>query len=92
MIDIVLPRLLRLISERTDRGIATYGTMLTTDNGRRVIRDAIEENYDLLMYLLQMEQELTDIATYLHSHSQALPYDVRNELQGFIETWGNKEI
>lgn len=38
---------------RKAKGLKTYGTVLTTNNGRDAMWDAIEEAADLLNYLVQ---------------------------------------
>lgn len=59
-----------LLDERERKGIATYGTSLTTFNGRSALRDAIEESLDQTQYLMQevMEREALEakLADALH--------------------------
>lgn len=52
---------LAMLAEREERGIATYGMSLTTDNGRDAVQDAMEEACDLWQYLVQIHLERADL-------------------------------
>lgn len=45
---------------RADYGIQKYGTLLMSNNGRDALLDALEEAYDLSMYLKQSIMERED--------------------------------
>lgn len=47
----------RLLAEREERGLETYGCVLSEFNGRDPVRDAAEEIADLLMYMEQSHLE-----------------------------------
>jgi hypothetical protein len=47
----------RMLSEREQQGILTYGTTLQTFNGRDAVQDALEEAVDLWQYLVQLKME-----------------------------------
>lgn len=51
-----------LLDERRRAGVAIYGHELSTHNGRSSLTDAIEEVADLLCYLVQLREELRDLA------------------------------
>jgi len=44
----------KLIDQRDKRGRETYGGTLYTFNGRDALVDALEESYDLTIYLTQL--------------------------------------
>lgn len=46
-----------MLTERTQRGVQTYGMALTSHNGRDAVRDAMEEATDLWQYLVQIGLE-----------------------------------
>ena len=50
-------KILDMIEQRRQEGIATYGTELQTHNGRDVLRDAFEDCLDCLIYLGQALME-----------------------------------
>lgn len=52
-----------LLRRRSAQGVRTYGSPLTTFNGRDAERDALEEAADLLMYLVQRHLE-TQVTSY----------------------------
>lgn len=52
---------IRLLDQREQQGIKTYGTTLQTWNGRDAIQDAKEEAVDQYQYLEQIEQEHKDL-------------------------------
>jgi hypothetical protein len=49
----LVDHMLKTLDERTAEGVKTYGTPLMTFNGRNALKDAREEAYDLLQYLVQ---------------------------------------
>ena len=55
----VLPEVIKDLQKREEVGIKKYGTKLKTSNGRSALIDALQESYDLCMYLKQaiMEEE-----------------------------------
>lgn len=53
----VTEALIGLIRQREAKGIATYGTSLTTWNGRDALRDALDEGLDQVQYLMQALME-----------------------------------
>jgi hypothetical protein len=53
----VQTRLIRMIEDRRQHGIETYGQALYPFNGRDSDRDALEEALDLTLYLLQRQEE-----------------------------------
>ena len=48
---------LALLKQREQKGIATYGRSLQTENGRDAIQAAMEECVDLWQYLVQIRLE-----------------------------------
>lgn len=50
---VVLDAVIADLKERAEFGIKKYGTPLMTHNGRRALVDALQEAYDLVMYLKQ---------------------------------------
>lgn len=54
----VFPLVHKDLEERRAKGIATYGTELQTENGRNSLQDALEEAYDLSVYLRQVIEEI----------------------------------
>lgn len=92
---IVFPRaretLYRLLAERANKGIETYGRSLETFNGRDALQDAIEEQVDGLQYLVQAQMEreeteelLEEINIYLKSIALSivgLPFDQNKRLR-----------
>ena len=56
----VLPRVIADLEARVAKGAKEYGEPLTTNNGRKALVDAYEEQLDQVMYLAQhlMEQGL----------------------------------
>lgn len=49
--------LLAIVETRRAKGLATYGAELHTPNGRSMVRDALEEAADLLVYAVGMRAE-----------------------------------
>jgi hypothetical protein len=54
----VLAELQRMISERTAKGIETYGKPLSTFNGRDAGQDLLEEIADAFQYAMQLNMEI----------------------------------
>lgn len=52
-----------MLTERTQRGVQTYGMPLSTANGRDPVQDAMEEALDLWQYLVQIHLEREDLVT-----------------------------
>lgn len=53
----ILSQVYNDLKERDRKGIETYGTSLTTFNGRNSLLDAYEEVLDLAMYIKQKLEE-----------------------------------
>jgi hypothetical protein len=53
---------LRMLLEREVKGVATYGMSLTTNNGRDVFRDLLEELIDAWQYAIQALLETEELA------------------------------
>ena len=53
----ILPLVLRDLVDRARMGRMKYGTVLRADNGRDALMDALQEAYDLCMYLRQAVYE-----------------------------------
>jgi hypothetical protein len=53
---------LEMLKQREEKGIATYGTTLQTNNGRNALQDALEEAVDLFQYMTQvlLEKQFQD--------------------------------
>lgn len=49
--------MLAIMDARRAKGLATYGAELHTPNGRSMVRDALEEAADLLVYAVGMRAE-----------------------------------
>jgi hypothetical protein len=58
----------KMAEERYKSGLETYGTPLMTHNGRSALDDALEECFDLWMYLIQQKMEMNDIEEALLLH------------------------
>jgi len=61
----VLNYVLADLVERAQDGKKRYGTFLRTHNGRNALWDALQENYDLVMYLRQFIVEHEEETTQL---------------------------
>lgn len=53
----IWPLVLKDLEERVELGVARYGTVLQTNNGRDALLDAYEEALDLVIYLRQAIEE-----------------------------------
>lgn len=62
-----------MLTERTARGIATYGMPLSTANGRDAHRDALEELIDAWQYVVQCRMERADLEARLAALRIAIP-------------------
>jgi hypothetical protein len=51
----------RVMDTQTRKGLATYGTVLQTHNGRDAVADAKAECVDLWQYLCQVGREVEDM-------------------------------
>lgn len=51
------PHVAGALAQRAEEGFKKYGTFLGKDNGRDVMRDAMQEALDLVVYLKQAELE-----------------------------------
>lgn len=51
----------RMIDERTEKGIQTYGRALETHNGRDALQDLMEELVDAVQYTTQAALERADL-------------------------------
>ena len=58
--SIVLPYVLKDLTDRAEMGKAQYGTYLQTHNGRSALWDAYQEALDLVMYLRQALLEMEE--------------------------------
>jgi hypothetical protein len=95
----VLERRFRfMLPERVAEGIRRYGTPLQTFNGRDAFRDAMEEWFDLGLYVTQMwlEQEtlqneliyiLVDLLDGLDNNNIAGIKRGVEELERLVNTW-----
>lgn len=52
-------RLKNLLLKRIEKGISSYGTRLTTYNGRDALKDAHEEVLDAILYIWQKKMEVS---------------------------------
>jgi len=100
----VLPVVLRFLTQRQEKSVPKYGTVLRADNGRSALRDAKEEAADQLMYLTQLEMEWPALVArvreaalgeaielcrvYLH----ALPAEVTGDELDRIATYSNGTV
>ena len=55
--QIVLPHVMRDLTNRATVGFGRYGTLLKSHNGRDALMDAYQEALDLVMYLKQVLME-----------------------------------
>jgi len=61
---IVLDEVLKDLKERAEAGMEKYGTYLRTNNGRKALVDAYQEQCDNLMYMKQYLMEMNEIKPY----------------------------
>jgi len=54
----VTEQLIEMLRQRSEMGVAKYGTVLRTNNGRNALMDALQESLDMNQYLMQRVMEL----------------------------------
>lgn len=85
----VLEELARMISERTQKGIETYGRPLSTFNGRDAAQDALEEIADAFQYVMQLKQERDALRNF--EHQQLVFQEIEQERWRQDEKWGGPD-
>lgn len=67
------------LEDRARMGNEKYGTYLRTNNGRNALNDAIQETYDLHMYMCQYNLETGKLATVMPKIAE-LMFIIKKEL------------